>query len=310
MKLLYSKAISDRSLTFFLPHGSYGAFVIMFEGTNGGVAATRDDLGQVQLTWNGNPLINVDAELISYLDDLKLGFSTFTSVVSDTLLVSLFIPCGMFADDNNCYLIDKNDQVYFKLDYPDLADLAGISGTVSIYGIPKMGINNYWMSLQSRNVVAGGAGLISDTYRVNNISQVYLKNYSNVSKIQLTKDGDLKFDGNTDSIKALSDINNRVESAGDIIELDFNPTKSIFEIIGNEIGYQYTFDGADTLEQYFCYNVLTPNHALKSQSRVKSHIARINPKPIYLPLGGIGNLVPKNVNSSGSPEPLNVGSPG
>lgn len=261
MRLLFSSAMSASSLTFFLPNGNWGGFMLVFRGTNGAVAVTRADVGNVNLTWNGNPLINVDFELLSYLTDLKGGFSTFTSVALGALNAVTYIPAGNFNDKNNIYRISDTEKVYFKLDFPNLSALVG---QVYIYGIPKEGIMNYQFCLTSRNVVAGGAGTISDTHRLANVSAMYLKNHSAVTDVMILRDNKTLFDGLKTDLQSLSDFTNEVEASNAIIELDMNRSKDIREILSSEIQFKYVFSGASTLQQYFAYTILTPRQARES----------------------------------------------
>lgn len=271
MQLLYSSAFSAGSLTFFLPKGSWGGFQIAYRGTNNATPKTRDDLGNVQLTWNGNPIINVDAELLSYIADLKGGFSTFTSTASSTLNAQLYIPAGQFGDNNNSYLITDSDKVYFKLDFPNLNN---ISGTVYIYGIKKQGVNNYLYCLTSRNVVATGSGTISDVHRLPNVSQIFLKNTTNLSSVQIVRDGQTIVDGLKEDIQAFSDFYNQVEASNTVIEVPMNLSRDVREVISQEILFKYSFTGATTLEQYFAYNILTPNQAVKSVADIEAEIRK------------------------------------
>lgn len=271
MQLLYSTAFSSSSLTFFLPKGSFGGFQIAFRGTNNATPKTRADLGNVQLTWNGNPIVNVDAELLSYLTDLKGGFSTFTSTASSTLNAQIYIPAGQYGDTNNSYLITDSDKVYFKLDFPNLSN---ITGQVYIYGIKKQGVNNYLYCLTSRNVVASGAGTISDVHRLPNVSQIFLKNTTNMTSLQIVRDNQTVVDGLKEDVQAFSDFYNEVEASNTVIEIPLNLSRDIREVVSQEILFKYTFSAATTLQQYFGYNILTPNQAVKSVSEIDAEIRK------------------------------------
>lgn len=271
MRLLYSSPFSGGSLTFFLPKGSYGSFQIAYRGTNGATPKTRADLGNVQLTFNGNPIINVDAELLSYLNDLKGGFSTFTSTANSILNAQINVPCGRFGDNNNSYVIEDKDKVYFKLDFPNLSN---INGTVYIYAIPKLGIQNYLYCLTSRNVVASGSGVLSDVHRIPNCSEIYLKNTSIITAMQIVRDNQTIIDGLKEDVQAFSDFINQVEASNTIIEMPMNISKDVREVISQEILYKYTFGSAGTLQQYFAYNILTPQQAVISASLVDAEVQK------------------------------------
>lgn len=299
MRLLYSAPFSASSLTFFLPKGSYGSFQIAYRGTNNATPKTRADLGNIQLTFNGNPIINVDAELLSYLNDLKGGFSTFTSTASSTLNAQINVPCGAFGDNNNSYVISDTDKVYFKLDF---ANLSGITGQVYIYGVPKLGIQNYLFAITSRNVVASGSGTLSDVHRLPNVSAIYLKNTSIIDSIQIVRDNETVIDGLKEDIQAFSDYYNQVEASNTIIELPMNISKDVREVISQEILYKYAFNASGTLQQYFAYNILTPKQAVVSASQVDAEVQKkiqlgiISVKDLPKPI--LGQPVVKQISQS------------
>ncbi len=273
MRLLYSQPFSAGSLTFFLPKGSWGSFIITFRGTNGSTAKTRADLGNLQLTYNGNPIVNVPVEFLSYLADLKGGFSTFTSTANSTLNASIVVPCGAFGDNNNSYVITDKDKVYFKLDFANMTS-GGVTGNVYIYGIQKLGIQNYLHCITSRNVVASGAGVISDVHRLPNVSAIYLMSTTNITDIQIVRDNVTLYDGNKTDLQSWSDWYNQVEASNTIIELPMNLSKDVREVISQEILFKYNFSAPATLQQYFAYNILTPNQAVISASEIDAEIRR------------------------------------
>lgn len=263
MQLLYSYPFSGGSLTFFLPRGMFGFFGIEFRGTNGTTPKTRANLGNIQLIYNTEPIINCDVDFFSQLTDLKSGYSRFNSVASAELDAFILLPCGEWNDRNNSYIINESDKAYFKLDYPDLQD---INGTVYIYGVNKDGIQNYLYAITTRNVVSQGASIISDVHRLPNVSQIYLKGGSSqVSHIQIIRDNIPYIDAERTDLKNLSDALNEVETnANTLIEMDLNLSKDIRETIGDEILFKYTFSAGATLEQYFAYKILTPLQSSKS----------------------------------------------
>lgn len=294
MKFLNSRNISDRQLYFEVPEGNYQGFVIMFQGTNGAVAATLDDLGTLMMNYKKFPLINdVDFEMLSFLNNLKGGFATFTSVAAGALQAYIYIPCGEFGDETNSYLVEKQDVLYFRANYPALAALAGITGTVKIFGIESDGVQNYLLALTQRNVVASGAGRIADVHRLQNISSVYLKNFANVTDVLISKDDKLRADALATELLAQSNFNNQIEASVNLIEIALNPARTLEENVGNEIEYAYNFTGAATLEQYFSSIILTPEKAARgvvmNTQKIGAKISKgiLTQQPKILPAGNV-----------------------
>ena len=294
MKLLHAVPFNNSTLTFYLPKGSYGGFLISYTGTNNATAKTRKNLGSVQLVYQNNPVINVDAEFLSYLADLKGGYITFVSTASSTLNATIFIPAGQFGDTNNSYIVSDKSKFYFKLDFPDLAN---ISGTVSIYGINKLGVQNYIYGMFSRNVVASGASTVSDVHRQSNIVGTYIKSNSSVSTYQLIKDNQVIADASLQDLAELSDFLNRVETSNTLVEIPMNLSKDVREAVSSEIQFKVNFTGATTLEQYFTYLLFTPTEAVLSvreinsnlQAKIGAGLIRDIPRPVLIkePVGTI-----------------------
>lgn len=299
MKLLYSVPFSNQSLTFYLPKGSYGYFLISYTGTNNATPKTRLDLGNVQLVHNSNPIINVDAEMLSYLADLKGGYTTFVSTTSATLNATVIVPCGKFNDRNNSYVINDNNKFYFKLDFPNLSN---ITGTISIYGVPKLGVQNYMYGIMQRNVVASGASTVSDVHRVSNALATYIKTSSSITQVQLVRDNQVVADSTLQDLGEFSDFVNQVESSSSLIEVDFNLSNDIREAVSNEIQFKYVTSAAVTVQQYFSFAVLTPAVAHASVIDIDAQIAA------KVASGLIKDLPPKPIKISGVKASQSIGS--
>lgn len=294
MKFLHSKNISDRQIYFEVPEGNYKGFIIMFEGTNGAVAATLDDLGTLMVNYKKFPLINdVDFEMLALLNNLKGGFSTFTSVALGALLAYIYIPCGDFGDETNSYFVEKKDVLYLRLNYPALAALAGITGNVSIFAIESDGVQNYLYAITQRNVTSSGAGRIGDVHRLQNISSIYLKNFANITDVLITKDDKIKADATATQLLAYSNWINQIEASVALIEIALNPTRTLEENVGNEVEFSYNFTALATLEQYFTSVILTPDKAAKSvvvnNQKLGNKIAKgiVTQEPKIFPAGNV-----------------------
>jgi len=299
MKLLYSVPFNNQSLTFYLPKGSYGYFLISYTGTNNATPKTRLDLGNVQLVHNSNPIINVDAEMLSYLADLKGGYTTFVSTTSSTLNATVIVPCGKFNDRNNSYVINDNNKFYFKLDFPNLSN---ITGTISIYGVPKLGVQNYMYGIMQRNVVASGASTVSDVHRVSNALATYIKTSGSITQVQLVRDNQVVADSTLQDLGEFSDFVNQVESSSSLIEVDFNLSNDIREAVSNEIQFKYVTSAAVTVQQYFSFAVLTPAVAHASVIDIDAQIAA------KVASGLIKDLPPKPIKISGVKASQSIGS--
>src|SRR5690554_4906383 len=115
MKLLYSENVSALSLTHHLPAGQYGLFLIEYEiDAASGVTLTRADMGNIELNWNGQSIINVDAEMLNLRNNIYGGVAEFSAVEGGATRMSVFLYAGLPYDSLNVYDISGKDRVYIK----------------------------------------------------------------------------------------------------------------------------------------------------------------------------------------------------
>jgi hypothetical protein len=275
MKLLNSVPASNGSNTFYVPKGQYGAFMIEYDLDAAlGIDLTRANMGNVILKYNGEDVINIDAEMLNLINNVYGGTAKFSAVTGGATRMNIVIPCGLYFDSRNVYDVGENDQLSFKLDFPDLALTANVdSGNVRIYGKSKIGQMAYLHKMTSRFIVASGAGRLNDTYPINNVSQVYLKNPSAlIDRVQITKDDETVVDADVDVLQEYSDYIHVLETAGTTLVLEMGESKDIREYLGVQVSYSYNFTGAGTLSQYFSYIEFTENKKAESSVRANNKV--------------------------------------
>jgi len=291
MKLLHSVPAANSSDTFFIPKGQYGTFYIQFDViAQAGVTLTREDFGNIILNWNGQDVINVDAEIINLLDNVYGGTSKFSSTVGADASMACFLTAGLWFDSSNVYDIGGNDKVYIKLDFPNLADSAKVaSGQVKIYAKNKDGIMNYLHNITARPVPASGASTLADSFPVNNVTQVYLKDPAALtSNLQVVKDGITLVDAPPNELINYSDFIHQLETTSNTLAIDFVESRSLAEAVGSTISYKYTFTGAGTLQQYFSFIDFTPAKANESGNTLAKKQVPILSAPNFRNVRDIG----------------------
>lgn len=276
MRLVNSAPLANGTLTFFLPKAQIGNIMIEYTPVAAaGVTLTRANYGNVILNWNGKDVVNVDSEILNLLDNVYGGVSEFTPVIAALSRMSTFVPCGQWFDNYNVYDVGDKDQVYIKLDFPDLANPAIVaSGSVSIYIKEKIGIQNYLHNIISRFIPVAGASTLADTYPVNNISQVYFKAPTILTQAQIIKDGQTIVDCPIAALNSYSNWIHLLETTNATIAVEFGESKDLRENLGAQVQYKYTFSGAGTLAQYFSFIEFTPNKAAESKAKASAKLVR------------------------------------
>jgi len=280
MKRLRSVPISQNVENFDLPQGSYGSIMLEYDVTTAsGQTGTRALAGTVEVEWNGETVIKTDVEALNLLNNVYGGIpeATFAAAGNNRMIVVL--PLGLWTDPSNIWYIEKGDVVTVKLDFTNLASIS-TAGNVKIYGKSQIGVQGYLHKFITRKITAGAAGNIPDTYRINNISQVYLKDpaTSNVTDVFLQKNGETLVQASVVSLKAYSAYIHLLETAVTMIAIDLGESRDVRENVGSDLNYEYTFSGAGTLNQYFSYISFTPDKEASSrayaQMKLKSNIQR------------------------------------
>lgn len=267
MKLLHSDQLLNLTTNHNLARGQYSIFMLRYSGVaQAGITIALTDLGTIVLNWNGNDIVNVDVEVLSFLANEYGGFIEANSAVGAAFNFSVVIPCGEWWDSKNIYDISDTDKVYFKCDFPLLTIANIVSGTITIHGKPAIGIHSYFHKILSRQVVSGGAGALTGNIPTSNISQIYVKNPAAlVGNMQYSIDNKVKADNDATILLAYSNWIHLLEATGTFLTLEFCPSKDLREIISQELTYNLVFTGAGTLAQY--YSAIEFSKIKQDQSR-------------------------------------------
>jgi len=278
MKLLHAVPSTNGAMTFFLPKGQYGVLAIEYDlDAAAAVTLTRANMGNIILNWNGNDVINVDAEILNLLDNVYGGASEFSAVAGGATRMTVYITCGQWFDSQNVYDIGDNDKVSLKIDFPLLALAANVdSGFIRVYAKEKIGVMNYLHNIIPRPVVSSGAAVLADSYPLNNVSQVYLKDPATLlTNVQIIKDGTTVVDATPAALLAYSDFIHQLEAGSTTLAIDFIESKDIREAVGSTVSYKFSFSGAGTQEIYFSFIEFTPAKANQSQFTAQQKITKI-----------------------------------
>jgi len=253
MNLLYTDNLTNLSTNYLINPGKYGGFLIRYSGTaQAGQTVTLANLGNVIFNAEGKDKINVDAEFLSFAANLYGGFIEADSAVGGAFNFSIWIPSGVWFDPVNILDLRKDKDATFKLDFPAMTAALIASGNVQISGILQPGVQKYYHTMFSYNVVAGGAGVLTNTIAKSNIIELYIKNPAAlISTVQLSKDNVTYVNGNIANELAYSNWIHQIEATGTFYAQEFASSKNIAQASGRNLTFNYNFTGAGTLAQYY-----------------------------------------------------------
>jgi hypothetical protein len=249
-----------------MPVGTIKELFIRYSGTNqSGKAVTLAGLGRIRFNHKGTDVHNTSVELLSNVNNLKGGVAEFSSVTGGAFAASVVLPFHAFWDEQSGLFCDVNTS-YVQLDFSSASsDVA--SGTVEVYAIMATRTASYFYQLIQRNVQAGGAGTVTQPVEIANVSELYVKEDSNISQVLVLADGDVKANGSQAALKAYSNSKNRVETAIAVYEIDLNPFDSIRSDLNREVTVQLTTSAAANV------NILTSSIVFASPQDIQRSIA-------------------------------------
>jgi hypothetical protein len=278
MLTLGSQAISGGIYQLTLPQNQYGLFAVRYAGVN---AASQTigiaDVGNILLNWNAQDKVNCPAQVLSFMNNLYGGVAPVSSASGAAFDITVFIRTGIPYDYHNIYDVGTQDNVYLKIDTSAL--VSGVknpaSGNVTIYGVPRRGYMNYVHKVLSKNVVAGGASTLTDIIPDANIGAIYMLNAGTlltsvqVSRVEATGTR-LIVNADETSVQDESDQIHILEtSTSPALAIELGQSKAVSEYNSGQVKYQYVFNGAGTLAQYYGAIEYTPGKLQQSMVNAK-----------------------------------------
>ena len=191
MRLIYQQSIANLTANVKIPSGSYESFLIHYSGTNGSTAGTKADCGNIRLTYQGRQVQFVNIDRLMAINNLKGGAVLFSSTASGAFEAVAILPQAIPGDLMNVLFVNQSANAYLQLDFTNLA--TNVTGTVTIYGIERDGIQKYFHVLSNYDVSLG-AGVQREKMPFENIFELFVENDDNLDRLHVFKDGETVVD--------------------------------------------------------------------------------------------------------------------
>jgi len=271
MKYLKTENALNSQTMFYLSKGSYSSLVVQFSVVAAAATLlTKSDFGSLIININGKDIVNTDIEFLNRLNNIQGGYADFSSITAGDAKMFVSIPFSFNSEDKNILDIDETDRALIKLDFATLTSKI-VSGSVSVFGVLQTGVQNYIYNIMQRPLQVSGAGIVADSYLIENVSNMFLLDASAalVSNVQISKDNDSLIDAPAEVLKNETLYKNRVESDEDFIKLDFVNSNDVREAVSKSVGFNYTFLMSGTLKQYFSFLTFDNAKTISSYYKTK-----------------------------------------
>jgi hypothetical protein len=253
MRQLHNDNLSVLTTTYNASAGRFGNFLLRYSGTaQTGQTVSLANCGNVMVNVKGDSKVNVDVELLSQAANLYGGYIEASSTIGAAFAFSVVIPAGYWFDKKNVFDIASGEKTFFKMDYPNMTSALIASGTVVLYGKPQAGIQSYYHKILGAPISVSGSIQKTDSIVEQNIISAYLKDPTSlIDTMQMSKDGNLIFDGDVVSELVWSNWIHNVEVASTLMALEFAENGNIASANSGVLSYNLHFTGPGVLPLYY-----------------------------------------------------------
>lgn len=246
--------LTDSQKSVKIPVGNYVGFLLRCTGvSNSGKTMLNTSIGNVQLIKSDEMIQNVDFEFLHLLTNLKGGFAESSAIGGGAFSFTTLIPVMLPQFPNSLDVQNTNDARFeFQWDITDIgfaSATTNASATWRLYGIlSNSQTEKYILKVHTQDLVASATGQYPQRITGQNTSVMYMReeNSAVVDNITVNVDGEVLVNTNEPILTAFTNIVNRIESAGTLIEIQV--ADGTFEdAISNEVEIIADFGTAGTL---------------------------------------------------------------
>ncbi len=252
MKIIKTENLLNLATQVALPGAIIKGLFIRFSGTAAaGVTVTEAQLGTIRVNYRGQDIVNADLAGVGLFNNLHEGTHEFASAIGAAFTASYFVRFTMPWDENNGLINTDADRGTVYVSFPALTAAVIASGTVEVYYVEAKTVATYVPIFLNQNLQAGGAGQLTDRFRQFNISSIYLIfNAIITAPIIINRDGQNAVNASQAVLQANSNLQNRVETAIALYQIDLNPNQLLGNALSNNVDITLGVSGAGTIVAY------------------------------------------------------------
>jgi hypothetical protein len=243
-----SNYLSGTSLLVRVPAGMYAGFLIRIDGLNVGGQTAGANFGRIRLNRNGVELLNLDADVLQFVNDIDLGYIESVSSIGATYKQSAYIPASLFpfAEDKNIFYVADDDLLNIEIVYNSAVQTVIASATIAVGGNFQLGVENY-TPIRLQETPNLPTGTTPEVFRgCNNFIGLYMT-YTNTTRLLVEVDGGVYVNGDIEEVQCLSNLLNHKEAAyTSMVKVDVTQGRSTTEALSDELKVTFTVSASET----------------------------------------------------------------
>ncbi|MBD3196327.1 MAG: hypothetical protein GF317_14810 [Candidatus Lokiarchaeota archaeon] len=295
------------STSVVVPPGTYSHFYFRFDADASAAETITRDIGRIRLNLNGKEIVNLDFDLLQFINDLEGGYPEAVQNEGGVCSYTALLP-AFYKDMENVFYVGEDDRlvIYFNYNSTQI-DKIEQDDSFQIGGIHSRGQQTYWRTMfqEIPNLINGTS---PETFEaVENLVSLYYNN-SNITRILMEVDGEVIVNAEAETIQSISNILNQKEASySSIYKIDLTQGNSIGKLLSDEIKITFTTSDTDTPDLVFNGIMFDDRRLTKSRNSFLNQYTRRVRRKV-----GKGSEIPaeiKNAPIIGQPQPVPMPSP-
>ncbi len=263
-----------------IPAGLYRGLFVRFSGTNNtGYTLSAADIGNFKLTLNGEQIMFISSDFLADLNNQWFGYQEASSTSGGSFAFSFIVPFYRPGFPSGLH-VKPDDELYLALQVGGNVSSYVANWKIEVDTLPTNEPEKYILRILQANETVGGAVTYKKRIPNENVFELFLKG-SNVSKVQIERDGELVYSSSYNNLIAESSLRNRVESST-VNYADLVLGDQVSDMLSDQVDVEFTTTASDTV--YIQYISFAFDNERKRQSfnlrqnEVEKRIAPIKAK--------------------------------
>lgn len=197
MRLIHQENLLNLSARFKIPIGKWRGLLFVFDGdAAAGITVAATDLGTVKISSDGVVKSNFTLSKLQALNAIDYGACETTSNAGSTFRFSVFMPF-VYPNSPYAYIVRPEKNIEVVATFSAMVSSLIDSGQFKCFAIPsdKTALCPYELNYNDFDLTFGAAATAKpEQIKFDNISRVLVESDTQLSSLQVKKDGETLFD--------------------------------------------------------------------------------------------------------------------